>query len=195
LGFGLRSETQLADLAGCAFVFDARQRQWLPQRDADGRTAVPGIYIAGDGAGIRGADAAELAGARAALALLDDLGLPGEGGGRGRLARRLAREAVFRRGIERGFPIPADIASQAPDALMICRCEGVTAGAVRAAVRDLGAVELNRVKAFTRLGMGRCQGRYCALGAAEIVAAARGATLEQAGRLRGQAPIKPIPIA
>ena len=71
----LRSETQLADLAGCRFVFDARDRAWRPERDAAGRTSVSGVYIAGDGAGIAGADAAELAGERAGLALLEDAGL------------------------------------------------------------------------------------------------------------------------
>ncbi|MBJ9926598.1 FAD/NAD(P)-binding oxidoreductase, partial [Burkholderia cenocepacia] len=70
LGFGLRSETQLADLAGCRFGFDPLNRAGLPERDAAGRTSVRGLYVAGDGAGIAGADAAEASGRRAALALL-----------------------------------------------------------------------------------------------------------------------------
>jgi hypothetical protein len=43
--------------------------------------------------------------------------------------------------------------------------------------------------------MGRCQGRYCGHAAAEIVSAAIGAPLESIGRLRGQAPVKPLAIA
>jgi len=62
-------------------------------------------------------------------------------------------------------------------------------------VRELGAVEANRAKAFSRVGMGRCQGRYCGAAAAEIIAAARDEPVERAGRLRGQAPVKPIAIA
>jgi hypothetical protein len=42
--------------------------------------------------------------------------------------------------------------------------------------------------------MGRCQGRYCALAAAEVIAAAANIPVEQVGRLRGQAPIKPVSI-
>ncbi len=42
--------------------------------------------------------------------------------------------------------------------------------------------------------MGRCQGRMCGVAAAEILAHATGQPLQQVGRLRGQAPIKPIPI-
>ncbi|HSI57330.1 MAG TPA: FAD/NAD(P)-binding oxidoreductase, partial [Ideonella sp.] len=54
LGYHLRSETQLADLAGCGFAFDDASRQWLPQLDADGRSSVPGVYLAGDGARLQG---------------------------------------------------------------------------------------------------------------------------------------------
>ena len=43
LGYGLRSETQLADLAGCRFAFDAVGRQWLPETDPEGRSSVPNV--------------------------------------------------------------------------------------------------------------------------------------------------------
>ena len=64
MGFGLKAETQLADLAGCRFRFDGESRQWLPERNSDGESTVSGVYLAGDGAGIGGADAAELWGER-----------------------------------------------------------------------------------------------------------------------------------
>ena len=68
MGFGLKPETQLADLAGCAFGFDEASRQFLPLTDGEGRArGAAGVYLAGDGAGIAGADAAELAGEQAAL--------------------------------------------------------------------------------------------------------------------------------
>ena len=53
---------------------------------------------------------------------------------------------------------------------------------------------MNRLKALSRVGMGRCQGRMCGVAAAEILAHATGQPVQQVGRLRGQAPIKPIPI-
>jgi hypothetical protein len=43
--------------------------------------------------------------------------------------------------------------------------------------------------------MGRCQGRFCGLAAAEILAATLSVPIDQVGRLRGQAPVKPLPIA
>lgn len=193
-GYALRSETQLADLLDCRFGFDPLQRAHLPERDAAGRSSVAGVYLAGDGAGILGADAAEWAGELAALSLLADRGVAVDGARSARLQRRLARLRVFRRGLERAFPIPADWAALAPDELVVCRCEQVTAGELRRAVADDGAAEVNRLKALTRVGMGRCQGRMCGVAAGEILAQATMQPLERVGRLRGQVPIKPIPI-
>ncbi|MCZ2495136.1 NAD(P)-binding protein [Xylophilus sp. Kf1] len=199
VGFGhaLRPETQLADLLGCRFAFSPVQRGYLPERDAAGRSSVEGVYLAGDGAGILGADAAEWAGERAALALLEDAGVTGAAARVPRAARlesKLAGLMPFRRGLERAFPFPVGWAAQAPDELVVCRCEDITAGALREVVRQTGACEINRLKALSRIGMGRCQGRMCGVAAAELLADAARVPLAQVGRLRGQAPIKPIPM-
>jgi Uncharacterized NAD(FAD)-dependent dehydrogenases len=193
-GLALRSETQLADLAGCRFVFDERDRAWRPDHDKAGRSGTPGIYLAGDGARIAGADAAELAGERAALALLEDAGFPVDGAHVDRLERRLAAIHRFRTILERAFPFPRDWADRLADNVVLCRCEEVSVGQVRAAAQDLGVTELNRLKALTRVGMGRCQGRMCGSAAAEILASASGGSPEAVGRLRAQAPIKPLPL-
>lgn len=197
LGYGLRSETQLADILGCRFYFDELQRAWLPERDAAGRTTVPGLYLAGDGAGILGADAAESAGERAALTLLADTGRVPEAVDGDRvlaLDATLERAQRFRTGLERAFPFPAGWAAQVPDEVVICRCEEVTAGELRRTAQATGAVEMNRLKALCRVGMGRCQGRMCGVAAAEVLAHCTGRSVEQVGRLRGQAPVKPIPF-
>lgn len=196
LGFGLRPETQLADLAGCRFRFDELNRCWLPERDAAGRSSVQGIYLAGDGAGIAGADAAELAGRRAALALLDDLGVAQPGGlDAATLEHRLQRIAVFRAGIETAFAPPQQPARQWPDDMIVCRCEEVDAGTLRRCIRGGEAREINRLKALTRIGMGRCQGRMCGEAAIALLSDETGRPLESVGRLRSQSPIKPIPIS
>ena len=193
-GHALRSETQLADLLGCRFSYWPVQRAHLPERDAAGRSSVDGVYLAGDGAGIMGADAAEWAGERAALALLADEGVSIDTGRAARLESKLAALMPFRRGLERAFPFPVDWAAQAPDELVVCRCENITAGELRQVVQRTGAQEMNRLKALSRVGMGRCQGRMCGVAAAELLAHAAQLPLEQVGRLRGQAPIKPIPM-
>ncbi|WP_050478674.1 NAD(P)/FAD-dependent oxidoreductase [Herbaspirillum rhizosphaerae] len=201
-GFGLRSETQLAELAGCRLVFNELNQQWLPQRDDAGRSNVPGIYLAGDGSGIAGADAAELSGRAAALALLQDLGLPANAAAKTamasesrRLAHSLRSNLQFRQGLETAFPTAVHWARDCADDLVICRCEEITAGQLRRGVLQEGAVEINRLKALTRVGMGRCQGRVCGAAAVEILSQASGLSVAETGRLRVQAPVKPIPVS
>ena len=57
----------------------------------------------------------------------------------------------------------------------------------------IGAGELNRAKAYSRVGMGRCQGRFCGAAAAEVLSAALTSDVGSVGRLRGQPPVKPLP--
>lgn len=192
--FGLKPEMQVCDLAGCESYFDEPTRQWLPVLKEGGRTSVANVYLAGDCCAIGGADVAELAGQRAAWSVLQDLGLPVQAEHRNRIDATLVKHAKFRKGIEAAYPFPSHLVDQMEDALMVCRCEGVTAGDLRANFVKSGAPEVNRLKAFTRVGMGRCQGRVCGAVAAEILAQKSGKPVAEVGRLRGQHPIKPIPL-
>jgi NADPH-dependent 2,4-dienoyl-CoA reductase/sulfur reductase-like enzyme len=194
-GLNLRSETQAADLAGCGFRFDPRDRAHLPMRDICGRSSVAGVYLAGDGARIAGADAAEAAGERAALALVEDRGLPHDAARADALKRVLARIDRLRDALEGAFPFPSHWADNIADDALLCRCEDISAGDVRRAIEDFALVEMNRLKAITRIGMGRCQGRMCGAAAAELLAAQTRRGIGAVGRLRAQAPIKPIPLA
>ena len=108
---------------------------------------------------------------------------------------RKARRAMerFRTGLETAFPWPARLAASLPDDTLVCRCEAITAGELRRTATAQGAPEVNRAKAFSRVGMGRCQGRYCGLAGAEVLAAALAVPVERVGRLRGQGPVKPLP--
>ena len=47
-----------------------------------------------------------------------------------------------------------------PDEAIVCRCERVTAGEIRAIIRD-GIRDLNQIKALTRAGMGACGSKTC----------------------------------
>ncbi|MDX8479780.1 FAD/NAD(P)-binding oxidoreductase [Mesorhizobium sp. VK24D] len=190
MGWHLRAETHLADLAGCAFIYDEQWRQWLPKTDEMGR-AGNGVYLAGDGVRLLGADGAEIAGRLAAAACLADLGHPASSASAD--LRKLARLERFARGLALAFPWPAAMVRALPDEAIVCRCENVSAAAVREGA-DFGGGEANRVKSLSRAGMGRCQGRYCQLAAVELVAAQAGCTPDAVGRFRGQAPVRPAPV-
>lgn len=194
LGYHLRPETQLADLAGCRMRFDDASGQWWLSVDEEGRTTVNGVYAAGDGSKIRGADAAEHAGRLVAMALLEDLQQPVDASLRDEQRQALAGMDQFRLGLAQAFPWPAEQAKALPDSAIVCRCEMISAGELRRTVSEKGACEVNRAKAFSRVGMGRCQGRYCSQAGAEVIAAAAGVNVQQVGRQRGQAPVKPLPM-
>ena len=91
------------------------------------------------------------------------------------------------------FRIPGGMLKVPDDDTLVCRCEEVSAGAIRAAVVQ-GHCDSNQVKFLTRCGMGPCQGRQCAAPVAHVVAAATGGTLEQSGHYRVRPPVKPLTL-
>ncbi len=190
---GLLPGTQLSRALGLKHAFDAAQRAWRPALDAWGRSSDPRVLVAGDGAAILGAEAAVLSGRLAAIAAAQDLGRLEAGLARERAAPLLARLAAqreFRTVLDKLYPARAP---QLDDATIVCRCEEVTAGEVRAAAA-LGCLGLNQMKAFTRCGMGPCQGRMCATTAAEVLAQARGVGIEAIEPYRARFPIKPLTL-
>ncbi len=58
-----------------------------------------------------------------------------------------------------------------------------------------GCTEANRVKAFTRCGMGPCQGRMCGPVAAEVIARELGQSADRPGQFRVRLPVRPVPLA
>jgi bacterioferritin-associated ferredoxin len=74
-----------------------------------------------------------------------------------------------------------------------CRCEEVSVGQIRRAAR-LGATGPNQLKAYTRCGMGSCQGRICGPVVAAIIADVRGKPIAEIGTYRPRAPFKPITV-
>ena len=87
---------------------------------------------------------------------------------------------------------PAQVAAIPADTI-VCRCEDVTRREIEAALDD-GAREVNQVKAWTRCGMGPCQGRSCGDVVGEIVARRVG-TRQAAGCFTGRLPLRPVSLA
>lgn len=168
---------------------------WEPQVDEWGLTTVDGIGMAGDGAGIAGALAAEH---RGRLAALQAAHLLGRIDAAKRDSQAMApRQALARAVRGREF---FDALYKAPDAFrrptgdtIVCRCEEVTAAQVRETVK-LGCSGPNQMKAFLRCGMGPCQGRFCGLTVAEIIAEERGVPTQEVGYYRLRFPTKPLTL-
>jgi NADPH-dependent 2,4-dienoyl-CoA reductase/sulfur reductase-like enzyme len=167
---------------GCAHRWSDAQRCWYPATDGIGRTSVPGVLVAGDGAGIGGAQSAVLSGRIAVAGLVgaDATALKEERVKA--LAARPLLDALF-------APRPMRL----DDSTLVCRCEEVSAGAVRQAART-GCQGMNQLKAYTRCGMGPCQGRMCGAVAIEVLAEARNVPVSAIEPLRTRFPTKPIPV-
>lgn len=73
------------------------------------------------------------------------------------IAKRVAGLLVQQAGV--GAPLSEPVEALA-DETIICRCERVTAGEIRAAIQA-GYRDMNEVKALTRAGMGACGGKTC----------------------------------
>ena len=80
-----------------------------------------------------------------------------------RLPRAVAKRAAGIRVQEAwvGEPLP-DAVEPIGDATIVCRCERVTAGEIRARIRE-GCRDMNEIKTVTRAGMGACGGKTCAV--------------------------------
>ncbi|PZW45923.1 glycine/D-amino acid oxidase-like deaminating enzyme [Humitalea rosea] len=186
LTLGFQPETGLARALGCAHRFiDQGLGRLETETDPEGRTSIEGIFAVGDGAALGGARAALARGRLAGLAAARALGhhLPEDRA----TERALARAERFQAALWQGFAAPAFNVAAIADATIVCRCEEVTAGALRAAGRN---ASLPGLKKATRAGMGRCQGRMCAATIARLTG-----TSAEAGFAAPRAPIKPVPAA
>jgi NADPH-dependent 2,4-dienoyl-CoA reductase/sulfur reductase-like enzyme len=193
---GVAPNVNLANSIGCTHRWDEAQLCFTPVVDEWGMSTVPGIAIAGDGAGIAGAMAAEH---RGRLAALDAAHRLGKIDARRRdrdaapHAAALARAERGRRFLDLLYR-PAEAFRVPAGETLVCRCEEVTARQVLEAVA-LGCQGPNQLKSFLRCGMGPCQGRLCGLTVTELIARARGVPPSEIGYYRLRPPVKPITLA
>jgi len=193
---GVIPNTQISLALQLAHHWDEAQLCWQPSIDEWGRTSLPTIAIAGDGGGIAGAEAAALSGRLAALDAAVALGRIGEAERDRRampIRAELARERTIRPFLDALYRPRDSVLAPVDDETIACRCEEVTVGQIRRAVR-LGAPGPNQLKAFTRCGMGPCQGRICGPIVGAVIAEARGLPIRDIGTYRPRAPYKPITV-
>ncbi|MCR4397742.1 MAG: (2Fe-2S)-binding protein [Firmicutes bacterium] len=79
------------------------------------------------------------------------------------------------------------------DELIVCRCEEVTAGEIRRAIRD-GARDLSAVKRRTRAGMGLCQGRTCESLVVRLLCKELGLRAGDVAPASPRPPVVPVPF-
>jgi NADPH-dependent 2,4-dienoyl-CoA reductase/sulfur reductase-like enzyme len=180
---------------GCAVQWHAGQQCYVPVLDAWGESSQANVFVTGDGAGIGGAEAAEPRGRLAALRVAAKLGRLDEATAEtaATAERSALSSALALRPFLDALYAPRPQLYAPPDETLVCRCEEVTAGELRARAVE-GRPGPNQLKAFTRAGMGPCQGRQCGYSMAHIVAAAQGRPVEEVGFYRIRPPLKPVTL-
>ncbi len=193
---GVIPNVQISLAMGLRHDWDDGQLSWRPALDAWGQTSLPCVAVAGDGGGIAGAEAAALSGQLAALDAAMLLGHIGEAE-RDRRANPIRtafeRHCALRPFLDRLYRPARSVLAPADPSVIACRCEQVSVGRIREAAR-LGVSGPNQLKAFTRCGMGPCQGRVCGPVAAAVIADALGKPIAEIGTFRPRAPYKPITL-
>jgi thioredoxin reductase len=192
---GVVPNTQFTLSLRASHRWDDAQLCFTPDTDPWGELDVPGIFVAGDGGGIGGAQAAEVQGEVTALAIAAQLGVIDSTTRDRRAAPRLRRlaEVMRIRPFLDSLYRPRNENRVPKDEVIVCRCEEVTAGQLRQFV-TLGCLGPNQAKSFGRCGMGPCQGRLCGLTVTEVIADARKVLPDTIGYFRIRPPIKPLTL-
>lgn len=196
VGYGFVPSMELLRLAGCRMDYDEHLGGPVVRRDAWLRTSVSGVFAAGDGTGVEGADVAIPEGRIAGLGAAMDLGaLTLE---QANAAARPARTGLRRRqalgnAMRRMHAVGSGVYALPTPETVVCRCEEVRRAQLDAIVET--TTDINVVKAMTRAGMGLCQGRNCQRQVASMVARRHGVPVSGASFSTPRMPVRPTPIA
>lgn len=195
LGYGFIPSTELARAVGCAHHFIDLHLGYLQTvTTPDGRTSIPGVFAIGDGSALGGARVALARGTLAGSAAAQALTKAVDGTAARKAGSELAKAMNFQQALWDIFKAPPVWLRQLPDTTIACRCEEVSLGQLRDAI-DQGFDSLGALKRMTRLGMGRCQGRYCACIASKLVHEVTGQMREPEQLFAPRLPAKPVPAA
>ncbi|MGI9419605.1 MAG: FAD-dependent oxidoreductase [Geminicoccaceae bacterium] len=199
LGYGFIASTEIARALGCRMRSDPRQAGTLAVETSEtGATSIDGVFAVGDGASIGGADVGMAEGRLAGRAAAAELGFRSEGdAGSSGTDRRLSRAHAFQDALWTLFRASPVTLGHLPEDTLVCRCETLDMGTVRREI-DAGAASLAVLKRRLRLGMGRCQGRYCLPVVSSLLTSKYGPSLPATpARGTGMAPrlpVKPFPV-
>lgn len=199
LGYGFLPSTELARQAGCEMRWDSPKGGWVVTHDDRMQTTSSGIYVAGEPAGVAGAEQSCAQGALAGAAIAMDLG-------HSRGARVSKDIAQARKGVRRAErfstvvqtmfePRRQALAALVTPETIVCRCEETTGARIKEVLTENPQISsANAVKLECRSGMGPCQGRYCEITVSSMVVAARGRPASQVGAFTAHIPVKPVPV-
>lgn len=200
LGYGFEPANELLRALGCSHDYDSSRRQLVTRRDADGQTDIAGVFALGDCTGLGGAKVAlaegRLVGLQAAARCGHQLGhelLES----RHKAEVELKRHQKFQKALWTLYQAdarPKGLDAATADTSLVCRCEEVSFATLQKAL-DSGISTVGAIKRHTRIGMGRCQGRYCAAALDERLCEITGSVRSEMSGFAPRLPVKPVTIA
>ncbi|MFL4471705.1 FAD-dependent oxidoreductase [Tateyamaria armeniaca] len=190
---GFEPQNEVLRLLGARMRYDPAFGHLRCDRDAGMETSVPGIFAIGDCAGLGGAPAARVEGAIAGRVAAARAGF-GDGYDLFALQRRLARHRRFQSHLWHMHDVSPKGPDKASRDTIICRCEEITLGEILDGLETRPG-HVGTLKRATRVGMGRCQGRYCGPVATRLVSQATGKAIDDLSNFAPRVPIKPVSIA
>ncbi len=193
LGYGFIPSSDLARSLGCRHDIDADRAALVAVTDPSGRSSNPRVWVVGDSARVLGAAYAQVQGRLAAAAIADDLGAVGSRTDGSGLQAQARRQQCFQAAMLHLFSAPVLTDQLATPDTVVCRCEGITYGEIRSGLGD-GVGTSGSLKRTTRVGMGKCQGRYCGPVVNAMSAEASGSPVGEFSGFAPQAPVKPVSI-
>ena len=110
------------------------------------------------------------------------------------IARRVIERFREIKGLAPTEPAEEESAPSDDDDLVICRCEEITKGEIKEAIRN-GMKTLNGIKRVTRAGMGLCQGQTCQSLVTQILASALGVSPADVEPTTARAPVRPLRVS
>lgn len=192
---GVIPSTHMSRSAGITHEWNPNQVTFQPITDIWGSTNQQGLHVAGDGAGIGGAEAAAASGELTALNILHQFGhITVDARNQRAAAARgtLFRANAIRPFLDAAYPPPSEFLSPI-DETIVCRCEEITAGEIRTSIGE-GASGPRQIKTSLRTGMGPCQGRMCDATVRGILCAGKTSGLTQIDPPRARTPITPVKL-
>ena len=203
MGYGFIPSNEIARNLGAEHRIDPSTHGLRTKTKLDGETSREKLWVIGDGRSVNGAQVAKLRGELLALTLASLL--DGKGSSthlqlfllkvkKAIKKVALSRQLLFQEILWRVYGSVTVFDQFTTRETTICRCLSITKGEI---LDDLTSdmTSAGALKRVNRVGMGKCQGRYCSPFAQKIVEDATGSQPDEFSGFAPQVPIKPTSIA
>lgn len=197
LGYGFHPSNELLRALGCSHEFDPGQGRLTTVRNARGATSVEGVWALGDCTTLGGARVGMAEGTIAGFAASRSLGRPLSADAlrlEAQATKVAARQRRFQAALWRTYQPVEPLKPRPTNDTVICRCEEIVYGQVEEALAE-GLTTPAGIKQRTRLGMGRCQGRYCGSELEALLAERTGRERHELSGFAPRVPVKPVALS